>query len=210
MSCFSHLAAADEAQHDAFTQQQIDLFERLTQQLKKGIGYDFMRHILNSAGIYRFTKAQYNMVRLGIGLYGVGVDVNEQRNLQPVSRLKSIISQIKQVKKGETVGYGRKGKTNTNITIATVPIGYADGVSRTLSNGKGSFWVNGSLCPIIGNVCMDMTMIDITTAKAQEGDEVEVFGEHHTILKVAEDLNTIPYEVLTDVSARVKRVYFQE
>jgi alanine racemase len=210
VSCFSHLAAADEAQHDAFTQEQIDLFERLTQQLKKGIGYDFMRHILNSAGIYRFTKAQYNMVRLGIGLYGVGVDVNEQRNLQPVSRLKSIISQIKQVKKGETVGYGRKGKTNTNITIATVPIGYADGVSRTLSNGKGSFWVNGSLCPIIGNVCMDMTMIDISTAKAQEGDEVEVFGEHHTILKVAEDLNTIPYEVLTDVSARVKRVYFQE
>lgn len=210
VSCFSHLAAADEPQHDAFTQQQIDLFESLTAKLKKGIGYDFMRHILNSAGIYRFTKAQYNMVRLGIGLYGVGVDVNEQRNLQPVSRLKSIISQIKQVKKGETVGYGRKGKTTADTTIATVPIGYADGVSRSLSNGKGSFWVNGALCPIIGNVCMDMTMIDISAAKAHEGDEVEVFGEHQTILKVAEDLNTIPYEVLTDVSARVKRVYFQE
>jgi alanine racemase len=210
MSCFSHLAASDEEQHDAFTQQQIDLFESLTQKLQKGIGYDFMRHILNSAGIYRFTKAQHNMVRLGIGLYGVGVDGNEQRNLQPVSRLKSIVSQIKQVKKGETVGYGRKGKSTTDITIATVPIGYADGVSRSLSNGKGSFWVNGTLCPIIGNVCMDMTMIDISAAKVHEGDEVEIFGEHHTILKVAQDLNTIPYEVLTDVSARVKRVYFQE
>lgn len=210
MSCFSHLAAADEPQHDAFTQQQINLFEQLTAKLQKGLGYGFMRHILNSAGIYRFTNAQYNMVRLGIGLYGVGVDAAEQRHLQPVSRLKSIISQIKVVKKGETIGYGRKGLATANLQIATIPVGYADGIKRSLSNGKGSFWVNGTLCPIIGNVCMDATMLDITKAQATEGDEVEIFGENHTILQVANDLGTIPYEVLTDVSSRVKRVYFQE
>lgn len=210
VSCFSHLASADEPKDDAFTNGQIALFEKQTTKLADGIGYPFIRHILNSAGIYRFANAQYNMVRLGIGLYGVCVDAVEQRNLQTVSRLKSIVSQIKQVKKAETIGYNRKGIAKTNITIATVPIGYADGVSRALSNGKGRFWVNGKLCPIIGNVCMDMTMINITGVDVREGDEVEIFGDNYTIFNLSDDLNTIPYEVLTNVSARVKRVYYQE
>lgn len=210
VSCFSHLASADEKKDDTFTNAQIDLFEKLTTKLAAGIGYHFMRHILNSAGIYRFAKAQYNMVRLGIGLYGVGVDNTEQQKLQTVSRLKSIVSQVKQVKKAETIGYNRKGVAKTNITIATIPIGYADGVSRALSNGKGRFWVNGKLCPIIGNVCMDMTMINITGVDVREGDEVEIFGDNYTIFQLADDLHTIPYEVLTNVSGRVKRVYYQE
>lgn len=210
VSCFSHLASADEPKDDAFTQGQINLFDKLTAKLAKGIGHNFMRHILNSAGIYRFPHAQYNMVRLGIGLYGVGVDDNEQRNLQTVSRLKSIVSQIKEVKKGETVGYNRRGVAKTNIKIATIPIGYADGVSRSLSNGKGRFYINGKLCPVIGNVCMDMVMVDISGVEVREGDEVEVFGDNYTIFQLAADLNTIPYEVLTNVSARVKRVYYQE
>lgn len=210
VSCFSHLASADEPKDDKFTHDQIDLFDISTTKLAAYIGYKFIRHILNSAGIYRFADAQYDMVRLGIGLYGVGVDAAEQQNLQTVSRLKSIVSQIKEVKKGETIGYNRRGVAKTNIKIATVPIGYADGVNRVLSNGKGRFWVKGKLCPIIGNVCMDMTMVNIAGVDVREGDEVEIFGENYTIFQLAEDLNTIPYEVLTNVSARVKRVYYQE
>lgn len=212
MSVFSHLAAADEPKHDGFTNQQITLFNQYTKTLQTALGYGFIKHILNSAGIYRFTKAQHDMVRLGVGLYGVGVDPTEQKHLQAVSRLRSVVSQIKHVTKGDSVGYSRKGLVTKAMVIATIPIGYADGIPRLLSNGKGSFYLHGRLCPIVGNVCMDMTMIDITPIANQttEGDEVEIFGPHHRIFQFAQALGTIPYEVLTNISTRVKRVYFEE
>jgi len=150
------------------------------------------------------------MVRLGIGMYGIGVTPEEQAQLQHVSTLKTTISQIKQVPEGETIGYSRKGKADRALQIATVPIGYADGLSRRLSGGKGKMWVNGRPAPIVGNVCMDMCMIDVTGIAASEGDEVIVFSEQHPISELAKDLGTIPYEVLTNVGGRVKRVYYQE
>lgn len=204
-SVFSHLVASEDAAQDDFTQQQIMLFEKLSAKIVATLSYKPLRHILNSHGILRHADAQFDMVRLGIGLYGIG---NEK--LTPVSTLKTTISQIKHVKKGDSVGYGRIGKVSKNKTIATVGIGYADGLSRRLSNGKGMLWVNGQPAPIIGNVCMDMTMLDITDIPAQEGDEVIVFGAQPSIETVAKAADTIPYEILTGISARVKRVYFQE
>jgi alanine racemase len=204
-SVFSHLVASEDATQDDFTQQQIALFEKLSAKIVATLSYKPLRHILNSHGILRHANAQLDMVRLGIGLYGIG---NEK--LTPVSTLKTTISQIKQVKKGDSVGYGRIGKVSKNKTIATVGIGYADGLSRRLSNGKGMLWVNGKPAPIIGNVCMDMTMLDITDISAQEGDEVIVFGAQPSIETIAKAADTIPYEILTGISARVKRVYFQE
>jgi alanine racemase len=204
-SIFSHLVASEDTSQDEFTQQQIALFEKLSSRITATLNYKPLRHILNSYGILRHTNAQFDMVRLGIGLYGIGSE-----KLMPVSTLKTTISQIKQVKKGDSVGYGRIGKVSKNKTIATVGIGYADGLSRRLSNGKGALWVNGKLAPIIGNICMDMTMLDITDIAAQEGDEVIVFGAQPNIETIAKAADTIPYEILTGISARVKRVYFQE
>ena len=169
-----------------------------------------MKHILNSSGILRFPDAQMDMVRLGIGLYGIGTDEKEQQHLQNVSTLKTIISQIKNIQAGDTIGYSRKGKATKNMQIATVPIGYADGLSRKLSNGAGKMFVRGKEAAIVGNVCMDMCMIDVTNLGANENDEVIVFGENYTVSQIAKDIRTIPYEVLTNVSRRVKRVYFQE
>lgn len=209
-SVFSHLAASDEKEHDEFTWTQIKRFNSMSEQIIKHFNYPVLRHILNSAGITRFPDAQFDMVRLGIGLYGVGVDKNEQAQLQNVSTLKTSISQIKNIPANETIGYSRKGIALKDIQIATVPIGYADGLSRKLSNGKGKMLVKGQPAPIIGNVCMDMCMIDITNIKADENDEVIVFGEALPIQQIAADIGTIPYEVLTNVSRRVKRVYYQE
>lgn len=209
-SVFSHLAGSDEPVHDGFTKQQVDRFAAMSGKLQQHLGVPFLRHILNSAGISRFPDAQFDMVRLGIGMYGIGVTPEEQALLQNVSTLKTTISQIKNVPEGETIGYSRKGKAMRPTQIATVPIGYADGLNRRLSNGQGVLWVNGQAAPIIGNVCMDMCMIDITGISAREGDEVIVFGDAASIGRMAKDLGTIPYEVLTNVSARVKRVYFQE
>lgn len=209
-SVFSHLSASDEAEHDAFTQHQINLFSEMSKKLISHLDYPVLRHILNSAGIIRFPEAQFEMVRLGIGLYGIGSSDAEQIRLQNVSMLKTIISQIKNIPANETIGYSRKGVAKTNMTIATVPIGYADGLSRKLSNGRGGMLVNGSFAPIVGNVCMDMCMLDITGISASEGDEVFVFGDKNPIAKIAKDMGTIPYEVLTNVSRRVKRVYWQE
>lgn len=209
-SVFSHLAASDEAEHDDFTWQQIKSFNVMSEKIKSHFSNSILKHILNSAGITRFPDAQFEMVRLGIGLYGIGANAAEQNQLQNVSTLKTSISQIKNIPAHETIGYGRKGVTNRDIQIATVPIGYADGLSRKLSNGKGKMIVKGKEAPIIGNVCMDMCMIDITDIKANENDEVIVFGEAYSITEVAKDVGTIPYEVLTNVSRRVKRVYYQE
>lgn len=209
-SVFSHLAASDEQEHDDFTRLQIRKFSEMCEKLKPHFEQPFLRHILNSAGIIRFPDAQFEMVRLGIGMYGVAFDKNEQGKLQHVSTLRTTISQIKQVKAGDTVGYSRKGKAEKDITIATVPIGYADGLSRKLGNGKGKMIVHGKPAHVVGNVCMDMCMIDISGIPANEGDEVIVFGKEYPIVEVAQDLDTIPYEVLTNVSRRVKRVYYQE
>jgi alanine racemase len=209
-SVFSHLAASDESEHDDFTRQQIKKFNEMCGKIKPHFSYSIMKHILNSAGITRFPDAQFDMVRLGIGLYGIGASAAEQAQLQNVSTLKTSISQIKNIAARETIGYSRKGVATRDIQIATVPIGYADGLSRKLSNGKGKMMVKGKPAPIIGNVCMDMCMVDITDINANENDEVIVFGEAYPITEVAKDVGTIPYEILTNVSRRVKRVYYQE
>lgn len=209
-SVFSHLAASEDKDYDDFTKEQIKNFERMSAQLTSAFSYPIIRHILNSTGITRHTKSQFDMVRLGIGLYGLDGSGKLQDKLIPVSTLKTTISQIKHLKKGDSVGYGRVGKVTKDKTIATVGIGYADGLSRKLSNGRGSMLVNGALAPIIGNVCMDMAMLDITGIEAKEGDEVIVFGANPRIETVAQAAETIAYEILTGISARVKRVYFQE
>jgi alanine racemase len=207
-SIFSHLAGSDEEIHDAFSASQIDIFRKNSEQIIAALGYSVMRHILNSSGIERFPDAQFDMVRLGIGLYGIS-SVDKGR-LQTVSTLKSTILQIKPVTPGETIGYGRMGKPDKNSRIAIIPIGYGDGLNRRLSNGKGKFLVKGKLAPIIGNICMDMTMIDVTGTSAREGDEVIIFGENPSVMSMARTLDTIPYEVLTGISERVKRVYIHE
>jgi alanine racemase len=209
-SVFSHLAASEDKSHDSFTNEQISLFETMSAKICSSFNYKIIRHILNSTGITRHPKAQFDMVRLGIGLYGIDSSEKLKGKLMNVSTLKTTISQIKHVKKGDTVGYGRVGKVTKDKTIATVGIGYADGLSRKLSNKAGRMLVNGKLVPIIGNICMDMTMLDITGVEAKEGDEVIVFGNNPTVEEVAEAAETIPYEILTGISGRVKRVYFQE
>ncbi len=210
-SIMSHLAGADEAEHNEFSENQIAIFERFSAKISKKIGYNPIRHIANSPTIVRFPKAQFDMIRLGIGLYGVEMSGIAQQQLMPISRLKTIISQIKTVQKNETVGYSRKGIMPQNGKIATIAIGYADGFSRRFSNGVGEVCINGTLCKVIGNVCMDMTMIDISHLQdVQEGDEVIIFDEKLTISMLAKKINTIPYEILTSVSERVKRVFFTE
>jgi Alr-MurF fusion protein len=209
-SVFSHLAASDDPGHDAFTFEQIEVFDRMCNTLKDGLGYGFLKHILNTAGITRFPQAQYDMVRLGIGLYGISNLEEEQAFLEHVSTLKSIISQIKSIKAGSTIGYNREFKAVNDMKIAIVPVGYADGLSRSLSNGKFSLLVNGKPAPIAGNISMDMCMIDITGMPARESDEVIIFSPAHPITAMAKAMQTIPYEVLTGISRRVKRVYFQE
>lgn len=207
-SIFSHLAGSDEDVHDSFTREQIDTFRKNADQIIAAIGYPVIRHILNSSGIERFPEARFDMVRLGIGLYGIS-SVDSSR-LQTVSTLKSTILQIKQVLPGETIGYGRRGKPVKPVQIAVVPIGYGDGLNRRLSNGRGSFVVKGKPAPVIGSICMDMTLIDVTGTGAREGDEVIIFGEKPSVVDIARILETIPYEVLTGISERVKRVYIQE
>jgi alanine racemase len=209
-SIFSHLAGADEKEHDAFTKKQVDLFIKITNKIKQELRIDPLLHILNSSGLLRFADYQFTMIRLGIGLYGIN-PTSETMNLKPVATLKTIISQIKKINKGETVGYGRAGKVDDNpVTIATIAIGYADGFSRAFSKGRGKVLINGKLAPIIGNVCMDMTMVDISDITAQENDEVIIFGRDNPIEQVADSINTIPYEILTNTSERVKRVFFAE
>ncbi len=209
-SIFSHLAGADEPEHDEFTQEQANAFLRMAKTIKTELKINPLLHLLNSPGILRHKEMQLNMVRLGIGLYGVNPTSQSDSNLKPVASLKTIISQIKKVKTGSTVGYGRKGKVKQDTVVATIAIGYADGFSRAFSQGKGVVIINGQKAPVLGNVCMDMTMIDITGIDAKEGDEVIVFGKGLSIQEVAQQINTIPYEILTSTSERVKRVFFAE
>jgi Alr-MurF fusion protein len=207
-SVFSHLVGSDEEGHDVFTNSQIASFTQMCQELEDGLGYSFMRHVLNSAGVERFPQAQFDMVRLGIGMYGVSA-VNNPKLLN-VTTLKTYISQVKSVPEEATIGYGRNGKVVAGGRVAVIPIGYADGLNRHLSNRRYAVLVNDSFAPIVGNICMDMCMIDVTGIQVQEGDEVIVFGDNHSFLQMAQTLNTIPYEILTGISRRVKRVYFRE
>lgn len=209
-SVFSHLAASESAEHDAFTLLQANEFLKGCKLLQETLGYSFIRHIANTASIHRHPHLQLDMVRLGIGLYGVDSDKGMQSKLKNVSTLKTTISQIKQVVAGESVGYNRSGMVAKDTAIATVRIGYADGYPRSLSNGAGKMWVKGKLVPVIGNICMDMTMLDITGTDVREGDEVIVFGEPLPVKEMASWAKTIPYEILTGISQRVKRVYFEE
>ena len=210
-SVFSHLAASEEAQQDEFTKQQAEIFLKAAGEIQSSVAYSFIKHIANSAAIIRHPQLQLEMVRLGIGLYGIDSSVSHQLNLQEVSTLKSTIAQIKHLNQGVTVGYNRKGIAESRTTIATVCLGYADGYARSLGNGAGKMMVKGRLAPVIGSVCMDMTMIDITgIPDVNEGDEVIVFGKELSVQQVAKWAQTIPYEILTGVSQRVKRIYFEE
>ena len=209
-SIFTHLAAADEAVHNGFTFEQLSKFNLMAEAIETKIGYKTIRHALNSAGILRFPEAQMNMVRLGIGLYGVEANGLRQSELETVGTLRTIISQIKKVAPGESVGYSRKGRAEKTTLIATIAIGYADGYNRRFGNGVGKVLIHGNLCPIIGNVCMDMCMVDITGVSASEGDEVIVFGKNPSILDLAKQTGTIPYEIITGIGERVKRVFYTE
>ncbi|HEX6427651.1 MAG TPA: bifunctional UDP-N-acetylmuramoyl-tripeptide:D-alanyl-D-alanine ligase/alanine racemase [Niastella sp.] len=210
-SVFTHLASSEDPQHDTYTDQQGALYMQMVEKLKEAVTYPFVRHVVNTAGIIRHPKWHLDMVRLGIGLYGGDSSGEGGLDLREVSTLKSTIAQIKKLKEGETVSYGRKGVVTRDTRIATVRIGYADGYPRRLGNGAGKMLVNGHLAPVIGTVCMDMTMIDITNiSHVQEGDDVIIFGSQLPVKQVAHWAQTIPYELLAGISQRVKRVYFEE
>lgn len=206
-SVFSHLVASDDPALDHFTESQFSLFEKLFQHFETAFPYKISRHILNSAGIERFAEKQYEMVRLGIGLYGVS---NTGLALENIGTLKSTVSQVKTVEQNETVGYNRKGEVAEKSEVAIVPLGYADGMDRKLGNKNGYVFIQGNRAPIIGNICMDMLMVDVTGLNVKAGDAVEFFGKNISISEVARRAGTIPYEILTGISQRVKRVYVQE
>ena len=206
-SVFSHLAGSDEAQFDDFTLDQIRYFDACAEELKAGLQYPIIKHICNSAGIERFSQYQFDMCRLGIGLYGFSFAGAQLRN---VCTLETTILSVKTVKAGETIGYGRHTKLTEDRVIAVIPIGYADGFDRRFSNYGGEVYVRGKRCPVVGNVCMDQAMVDVTGADARPGDIVEVFGEHMPLQELADKLGTITYEILTSVSRRVQRIYFYE
>lgn len=208
-SVFSHLAGSDEVQHDSYTQQQAATFNRCADKIQAASKHKVMRHLLNTAGITRFGEHQADMVRLGIGLYGVS-PISQNQGLRPVSTLKTTILQIHEYEAGETIGYGRHGVLTRHSRIAAIPIGYADGLDRHLGNGNCEVLVNGHRAPIVGNICMDICMIDVTDIVCNEGDRVEIFGENLPVQELAQRLDTIPYEVLTSISSRVKRVYYRE
>ena len=208
-SAFTHLAGSDEQEHDTFSNQQADQFIKFAKALSTVLGYQPLLHVLNTSGILRLPQWQLDMVRLGVGLYGVN-PTNNPYGLKTVTTLKTVISQIRTVKKGESVGYSRRGKAIQDMTLATIAVGYADGYSRAFSRGIGEVLVNGNRAPVVGNVCMDMTMVDITGIDAQEGDEVILFGEELPIQELAARIKTIPYEILTNTSERVKRVFVAE
>ncbi len=207
-SVFSHLAGSDSPRFDDFTRRQLAVFEEASAALEAGLEYPVIKHILNSAGIERFAGYQMDMVRLGIGLYGVSA--SGQKGLRNVSTLKTTILQIREVPAGDSIGYSRMTYVERDSRIAILPIGYADGLDRHFSNGGGVVSIRGQRCPIVGNICMDACMIDVTDIDASEGDPVIIFGEELPVNELAERLKTIPYEILTSISPRVKRVYYRE
>ena len=209
-SVFSHLAASDDPSQKEFTLQQIRQYDQWSSQLIKELSIQPIRHVLNTSGIYNFAEYQYDMVRLGIGLYGVGNHPEENQQLRNVAKLKTVILQVNTLAVGETVGYGRRYKAAEPQRIATIPIGYADGIRRAYGNEVGSVLVNGERAKIVGSICMDMLMIDVTHIDAAAGDEVVIFDENLRITEIANKWQTIPYEVMTSISQRVKRIFYKE
>ena len=210
ISVFTHLVATDDKQHDGFTETQVAIFTEMYKKLTDALGYEPLKHVLNTSGITRWQKYHFDMVRIGIGLYGFDAALPHNEGLQTVAALKTTVSQIKALAAKETVGYGRKGSLPDGGKIATVKIGYADGYSRAFGNGTGKMLVNGKLAPTVGSICMDMCMLDVTDIEVEVGEEVVVFGLHPNIVDLAAEINTIPYEILTNVSQRVKRLYYYE
>jgi len=208
-SVLSHLATSDDPKHYDFVNEQIALFEKLSSRLISELNINPIRHILNTSGISNFPNAQYNMVRLGIGLYGVSNDASEQKYLENVGTLKSIISQVRTIPAGDSVGYGRRFMAEKETKIATIPIGYADGIARLWGNEVGFVVIKNQKAKIVGSVCMDMLMVNVTDIDCKEGDSVIIFGESPTVIEMAEALKTIPYEIMTSISQRVKRVFFR-
>ena len=211
-SVFSHLAASEAAEHDNFTKTQIKNFEKAFKLIEKALGYTVIKHLCNSSGITRWPNAQYDMVRLGIGLYGIDAAIGTpESELQPIASLKTSISQVKKIAAGQTISYNRSGSLAKDGKIATVRIGYADGYLRAFGNGVGKMLVRGTLVPTVGNITMDMCMLDVSAVPdVREGDEVIVFDGRQRVEDLAEQIGTIPYEILTNISQRVKRVYFYE
>jgi alanine racemase len=209
-SVFSHLVASDDPSHDAFTSSQIASFKTIASRISLALGYDFIKHISNTAAITRHPEAQMDMVRIGIGLYGFDGPIDNGKGLQAVAALKTTVTQVKPIKAHDTVGYSRRGVMEHDGSIATVKIGYADGYSRMFGNGVGKMLIHGKAVPTVGSICMDMCMLDVTGLDVKNGDEVVVFNDVLTIAELAEQIHTIPYEILTNVSQRVKRVYFYE
>jgi alanine racemase len=205
---YTHLAATPESEHDGFTLEQITYFDQCYDIICQGLGYNPLRHVLNSAGALRFPDYQYDMIRLGMGVYGLDPAEVISEELQPVSRFITAISQINVLDVGETVGYSRVGIISKDKQkIAVLPVGYADGYSRLLSNGNADVFINGKRCPTIGNVCMDMCFVDVTDVDCKPGDEVELFGPNITVEELAEKAQTITYEILTSIAGRVNRIY---
>ncbi len=205
-SFFTHLVASGDPKQDEFTQYQIDTYSQSAKLLEDGLGYNFIRHVANTSGIVRWPDAHFDMVRLGIGLYGVDMD-RKLENLEQVSTLRTTVTQLKDLKAGETVGYDRKGVLHRDSKIATVKIGYADGYNRRFGQSVGKMQINGKLVPTVGSICMDMCMLDVTDIEVKEGDEVLVFPD---LMQASKDIGTIPYELLVNISGRVKRVYYYE
>lgn len=206
-SVFSHFVGSDSPDFDEFSARQFQLFDEASQQLQRAFPNKILRHICNSAGIERFPERHLDMVRLGLGLYGI--DPIDNRRLHNVTSLRTTILQIRNVPKGDSIGYSRRSFVERDSRIAAIPIGYADGLNRHLGNRNGYCLVNGLKAPYIGNICMDVCMIDVTGIDCKEGDTVEIFGDNLPVTVLSDKLDTIPYEVLTSVSNRVKRVYFQ-
>ncbi|MFG6685240.1 alanine racemase [Mariniflexile sp. HNIBRBA6329] len=206
-SVFSHLAASEDLNERDFTLNQIEKFKNITEALTKAMGYKPWLHICNTSGILNYPEAHFDMVRSGIGMYGFGNSEKENKNFKPIGTLKTIISQIHEINKGESVGYNRAFKTDAFLRTATLPIGHADGIGRQYGKGKGYVIINNQKAYIIGNVCMDMIMVNVTDIDCKEGDEVIVFGSNTTAENLAETANTISYELITGISQRVKRVF---
>ncbi len=209
-SVFSHLAASEDWQERDFTLGQIDLFRKMTWELIKNLGYEPLLHICNTSGVINYPKAQFSMVRTGIGLYGYGNDKNIDPELKPVGTLKTIISQIRKIEKGDSVGYNRAFKAEKPTKIATLPIGHADGINRIYGKQKAGVFINGKYAPIVGNVCMDIIMINVTGIDCEEGDEVIVFGGPQHPVDFAKAGGTISYELITGIQRRVTKKVIPE
>jgi len=211
VSILSHLAASENPKHKEFTEFQIRQFNEAATTISDSLGYHPLWHIANSAAIHNYPEARHDMVRLGISMYGISGNSDEKKSLENVLTLKTYVSQVKNVKKGETVGYGRIGQFEEDGKIATLAIGYADGYCRTLGSGQGQFEINGKLCPTVGSICMDMCMVDVShLAQIKEGDEAIVFGGKIQLGTLAKSAQTIPYEIMTGISTRVKRIYVRD